>query len=58
MAEINPAAGQVGIYNEKSLPMPKSKQRQKAAAVTGKLEVYMLIFSTISLSLFECPYSL
>ncbi|XP_057317153.1 serine/threonine-protein kinase N2-like isoform X2 [Hydractinia symbiolongicarpus] len=41
MAEINPAAGQVGIYNEKSLPMPKSKQRQKAAAVTGKLEVLL-----------------
>ncbi|XP_066928979.1 serine/threonine-protein kinase N2-like [Clytia hemisphaerica] len=42
IAEINPAAAQVGIYNEKLLPSPKSRQRLKAAAVTGKLEVKVL----------------
>lgn len=40
IAEINPAAAQVGIYNEKLLPTPKSKQRLKVAAVTGNLEVF------------------
>ena len=39
IAEINPAAAQVGIYNEKLLPSPKSRNRQEVAAVTGKLEV-------------------
>lgn len=39
IAEINPAAAQVGIYNEKLLPSPKSRNREKVAAVTGKLEV-------------------
>ena len=42
MGEINPAAAQVGIYNEKSLPSPKASQRLKCAAVTGRLEVYLL----------------
>lgn len=42
IAEINPAAAQVGIYNEKLLPSPKSRQRLKAEAVTGKLEVKVL----------------
>ena len=39
IAEINPAAAQVGIYNEKLLPNTASKKRLKAAAVTGNLEV-------------------
>lgn len=39
MAEINPAAAQVGIFNEKILPSPKSQPRNKAAALTGRLEV-------------------
>lgn len=42
MAEINPAAGQVGIFNEKSLPSPKSNRRIKPAALTGTLEVTVL----------------
>ena len=41
IAEINPAAAQVGIYNEKLLPSPKSRKRLKAEAVTGKLEVHI-----------------
>ena len=39
MAEINPEAAQVGIYNERSLPSPKSNTRQKPTAITGRLEV-------------------
>ena len=42
IAEINPAAAQVGIYNEKLLPSPKSRKSFKVAAVTGKLEVSLV----------------
>ena len=41
MGEINPAAAQVGIYNEESLP--KTQQRHKPAAVTGKLQVTFIV---------------
>ena len=37
MAEINPAAAQVGIFNDRSLP--KLKHRLKTAGLTGRLEV-------------------
>lgn len=47
IAEINPAAAQVGIYNEKLLPSPKSRNREKVAAVTGKLEVCYTLVETI-----------
>lgn len=43
MAEINPAAAQVGIFNEKILPSSKSQRRNKAAALTGRLEVNIVI---------------
>lgn len=49
MAEINPAAAQVGIFNEKILPSPKSQRRNKAAALTGRLEVNIVITRTISI---------
>nr|XP_047133739.1 serine/threonine-protein kinase N2-like isoform X2 [Hydra vulgaris] len=41
MAEIDPAAAQVGIFNEKLLPFSSSK-RSKIAGLTGTLEVTVL----------------
>ena len=38
MAEINPAAAQAGIFNEKILPFSSNK-RSKVAGLTGTLEV-------------------
>ena len=49
MAEINPAAAQVGIFNEKILPSPKSQRRNKAAALTGRLEVNIVLTRAISI---------
>ena len=53
MAEINPAAAQVGIYNERSLPSPKSKHRLKAVGVTGRLEVSIQLLLFFQMFHFE-----